>query len=247
MNEHDNIADELEALIQGGYNPTSDEADKEDTDLSDDEVVDTETNDTPAEDDQDTDDTIEEDEGENTPVDDDDLDESDDDDVDDEGDEDDVVDGDEPEDDDVDGADEDIDGESETDEEDDTDTEQEADVADGETTDDVDYQKQYEELLTNSKEALDFYDKVAGAKFKANGKEVEGFKDPEKLIQAQQLAYNYSAKMAGFKQYRPFMQPLKERGLLENPEKFDMIMDIVDGNTDALKKYIQDSGIDPLE
>ena len=239
MNEYDNVSDELEALISNGASAVSAEDDKEDTDPVEDEGTETETNDELDGEIQDTDEVLEDDEGVNTPADDDDLNDLEDEDELDDEDEDE---GDEP-------ADEtDKDGEAETEgEEDSTDTEGETDVVEPETTDTVDYQKEYQELLEKSKEAIEFRDKIVGVKFKANGKEVEGFSDPEKLIQAQQLAYNYSAKMAGFKQYRPFMQPLKDRGLLDNPEKFDLAMSLVDGNTEALKQYIQDSGIDPLE
>lgn len=91
-----------------------------------------------------------------------------------------------------------------------------------------------------------FYEDVTQAEFTANGKKVKGFVTADKLISAQQMAYGYSDKMEGFKQYRPYMMPLKEKGYLDNPEKFNLALDLADGNVDALKKHIQTLGIDVM-
>ena len=127
------------------------------------------------------------------------------------------------------------------------DTKPEADEAEGENTENIDYQKEFQKLEEKAKKAFEFRDKVAGVKFKANGKEVVGFSDPDKLIQAQQLAYNYSAKMAGFKPYREFMAPLKERGILEDPSKFDLAMQLLDGDKNAIAAHLKNLDIDPIE
>ena len=92
-----------------------------------------------------------------------------------------------------------------------------------------------------------FYDEVANAEFTANGKKVKGFQDPQKIIQAQQMAYGYSDKMAGFKQYKPFMMPLKEKGYLDDPDKFNFLMELAEGNVDALKTHMKALKVDPLE
>jgi len=92
-----------------------------------------------------------------------------------------------------------------------------------------------------------FYDEVVNAEFTANGKKVKGFTDPAKIIQSQQMAYGYSDKMAGFKQYKPFMMPLKDKGYLDDPDKFNFLMDLADGNVDALKTHIKQLEIDPLD
>jgi hypothetical protein len=91
-----------------------------------------------------------------------------------------------------------------------------------------------------------FYEDVTQAEFTANGKKVKGFDTADKLISAQQMAYGYSDKMEGFKQYRPYMIPLKEKGYLDNPEKFNLALDLADGNVDALKKHVQSLGIDVM-
>lgn len=92
-----------------------------------------------------------------------------------------------------------------------------------------------------------FYETIANAEFNANGKKVKGFTDPDKIIQAQQMAYGFSDKMASFKQYRPYMSSLKERGMLEDPAKFNFVMDLLDGDPEALKKHLQSLKVDPLD
>jgi len=116
--------------------------------------------------------------------------------------------------------------------EDDTDTDE---TSDGEPqgTDVVDYKA--------------FYDAVVNTEFVVNGKKVKGFADPQKIIQSQQMAGGFSEKMAGFKQYRPYMAPLKERGMLDDPAKFDLAMNLVDGDVEAIKAHLNSLKIDPLD
>lgn len=92
-----------------------------------------------------------------------------------------------------------------------------------------------------------FYEKVALAKFTANGREVEGFKDPEDLIRAQQMLHGYSDKMKVFKEYKKFLKPLEERGITQDPDKFNLAMNLLDGDVNAIKKVLKDKNIDPLE
>lgn len=119
-------------------------------------------------------------------------------------------------------------------EEEDTHAEPEnTEVATESTTDEVDYKK--------------FYEEVALAKFTANGREVEGFKNPEDLIRAQQMLHGYSDKMKVFKEYKKFLKPLEERKITQDPDKFNLAMSLLDGDIEAIKKVIKDRGIDPLE
>lgn len=144
------------------------------------------------------------------------------------------------EDNDTEGEDEDSDEEDEDDTDGDIDEESEdeaetEDPSDGEDsdTDKVDYKA--------------FYDQVVNTEFVVNGKKVKGFSDPQKIIQSQQMAGGFSEKMAGFKQYRPFMAPLKDRGMLEDQAKFDLAMNLVDGDKEAIKQHLQSLNIDPLD
>ena len=93
----------------------------------------------------------------------------------------------------------------------------------------------------------EFYEKVAMAKFTANGREVEGFKNPDDLIRAQQMLHGYSDKMKVFKEYKPFIKTLEERGITADPEKFKLAMSLLDGDPEAIKKVLKDKNIDPLE
>ena len=122
--------------------------------------------------------------------------------------------------------------EEETTDEDSTDTEEEADVAETETTDTIDYKK--------------FYEDVTATEFVVNGKKTKGFTDPKKIIQSQQMAGGYANKMAGFKQYRPYMNPLKDRGMLDDPAKFNLAMSLIDGDKEALKHHMETLGINPV-
>lgn len=110
---------------------------------------------------------------------------------------------------------------------------EEEDTTDTSNDDAVDYKK--------------FYEEVALAKFTANGREVEGFKDPADLIRAQQMLHGYSDKMKVFKEHKKFLKPLQERDILNDPDKFNLAMSLLDGDEEAIKKVIKDKGIDPLE
>lgn len=234
MAKYENVEDELNAIMSGDYEKPEvaeeeSNTNDEDTDHTEEEEDVTETNDEAAEQVQDTDESESDEDEENTLVDEDSSEEEDPDEV----------------------IPEEVDTKEDGEEaEDVTETEDEADGADSENTDDIDYKKQYEELMKSTEDYTkfkDFHEQVAGVKFKANGKEVEGFSDPKKLIQAQQMAYNYSEKMSGFKPYRKFMGPLKDRGILEDSTKFDLAMSLIDGDKEALKQHIKNLGVDPLD
>lgn len=92
-----------------------------------------------------------------------------------------------------------------------------------------------------------FYDAVVNTEFTVNGRKSKGFSDPKKIIQSMQMAGGFSEKMAGFKKYRPYMAPLEERGMFADQSKFDLAMNIIDGDKEAIKKHLQTLDIDPLE
>ncbi len=110
----------------------------------------------------------------------------------------------------------------------------------------IDYKKQYEELAQNSAALQSFYDEIT-SDIVVNGKKTKGFSDPKMIIQAQQMAGNYNEKMRGIKQYRKFMDPIKKRGFLDNSGQFDLAMQLLDGDKEAIKKHIKDLEIDPFE
>ena len=120
---------------------------------------------------------------------------------------------------------------------------------DGKETDEVNYEEQYKQLLSDNgklKEFENFYNEVT-SEFTANGKKVKGFTDPKKVIESQQMAAGFSDKMASFSKYKPFMNSIKDNGFLDNPDKFNLAMQLLDGDQEALKKHIKDLNIDPFE
>lgn len=100
------------------------------------------------------------------------------------------------------------------------------------------YKDEYEKLKT-------FYEKVTG-EFKANGKTVKGFTDPDRIIQGLQKAIGFEEKNAVINKHKQFLSPLKERGMLENPEKFNLALSILDGDKEAIKKHLKDLDINPV-
>ena len=112
--------------------------------------------------------------------------------------------------------------------------------------DKIDYQKAYEEALAQKTQYEDFYNQVT-SEFVANGKTMHGPKDPKKIVQAMQKAVGFDDKMKSFKKYRKFITPLDEKGVLDDPDKFNLMMSAMDGDSEAIKKIIQNAEIDPIE
>jgi len=90
-----------------------------------------------------------------------------------------------------------------------------------------------------------FYEKVTG-EFKANGKTIKGFNDPDKIIQGLQKAIGFEEKNAVINKHKKFLAPLKERGFLENPEKFNLALSIIDGDKEAIKQHLKNLEINPI-
>lgn len=114
-------------------------------------------------------------------------------------------------------------------------------------SDDTKEESDSERYMYNGVDTKEFFEKVALAKFTANGKEVEGFKDPEDLIRAQQMLHGYSDKMKVFKEYKPFIKAMQERELTKDSDKFNLAMSLLDGDTEAIKQVLKDKNIDPME
>jgi len=145
---------------------------------------------------------------------------------------------------------EDDDGQTEDTEEAKSEDEEENAQVDEGKTDEVDTEEKPAEEVPETTDEIDykkFYEEVALAKFTANGKEVEGFKDPKDLIRSQQALHGLTQKMEAVKEYQPFIKPLRDRKLLDDPDRFNLVMNLVDGDKEALKKFVKDSGIDTLE
>ena len=129
---------------------------------------------------------------------------------------------------------------------DEADTDEKGDGQVPENTDVVDYQEKYKQLLEESREAMEFRDKVVNTKFIANKKEVTGFTNPDDIIRAQQALHGYDSKMKVIKEHTKYLKSLKDNGMIEDPDKFNLAMSLVNGDPEAIKKVIKDNSIDPL-
>lgn len=118
-----------------------------------------------------------------------------------------------------------------------TDTKDQNDGSDNDTAI-PNYKEEYVKLKA-------FYEKVTG-EFKANGKTIKGFNDPDKIIQGLQKAIGFEEKNAVINKHKQFLSPLKERGMLEDPEKFNLALSILDGDKEAIKKHLKDLDINPV-
>ena len=92
-----------------------------------------------------------------------------------------------------------------------------------------------------------FYDEIANAEFIANGKKVKGFTDPSKIIRSQQMLHDYSNKMRGINEYKPYLKALKEKGIIGDEERFNFAMSLLDGDKATIKKHIEALKIDLVD
>lgn len=89
-----------------------------------------------------------------------------------------------------------------------------------------------------------FYDTLM-APIKANGKELK-IRDAQEAIKLMQMGANYTHKMQGLAPYRKKIQMLQNAGLLED-DKLNYLIDVAQGNPEAIKKLLKDRNIDPLD
>lgn len=90
----------------------------------------------------------------------------------------------------------------------------------------------------------DFYKKVM-APFKANGKTIS-LKNAEEAIQLMQMGANYTRKMQSIAPYRKTLLMLEKANLLDE-NKLSFLIDVSNGNQEAIKQLLKDKQVDPLE
>jgi hypothetical protein len=61
-----------------------------------------------------------------------------------------------------------------------------------------------------------------------------------------QKAIGFEEKNAVINKHKKFLAPLKERGFLENPEKFNLALSIIDGDKEAIKQHLKNLEINPI-
>ena len=89
-----------------------------------------------------------------------------------------------------------------------------------------------------------FYKQIM-APIKANGKTFQP-RSPEEAIRLMQMGANYTQKMQGIAPYRKTIQMLKNANLLDDG-KLNFLVDVSQGNPEAIKKLLKDSKLDPLD
>lgn len=89
-----------------------------------------------------------------------------------------------------------------------------------------------------------FYERVM-APFKANGKMIE-LQSPEEAIQLMQMGANYTRKMQDLQSTKKFVMMLENNGLLDE-NKLSFLIDLEKGDTEAVKKFLKDRKIDPID
>lgn len=92
--------------------------------------------------------------------------------------------------------------------------------------------------------ALDFY-KLVTAPFKADGKDIQ-VRSPEDAIRLMQMGVNYSRRMQEMKPLRAQNEMLKSKGL-DNPEKLNFMIDVMNGKPEAIQQLLKDKKIDPID
>lgn len=81
-------------------------------------------------------------------------------------------------------------------------------------------------------------------KFKANGKDIE-LRSEAEALSLMQMGANYTKKMQELQPHKKVLMMLQNNQLSESDLSF--LIDVKNGDAEAIKKLIKDSGIDPLE
>ena len=89
-----------------------------------------------------------------------------------------------------------------------------------------------------------FYESVMGP-IKANGKTFQA-RTAEEAIRLMQMGMNYTQKMQNLAPYRKKIQMLQNAKLLED-DKLNYLIDLAQGNPEAIKKLLKDKKLDPLD
>lgn len=89
-----------------------------------------------------------------------------------------------------------------------------------------------------------FYEQVM-APFKANGNTVQ-LRSPQEVVKLMQMGANYTQKMQHLAPYRKKVQMLQKANLLDD-DKLNYLIDLSQGNPEAVKKLIRDSKLDPMD
>lgn len=136
----------------------------------------------------------------------------------------------------------------ETNEEEQTDQEEDQDASEEDDTgsDEDDEERESDETDKESSDVdYESFYKALTAPFKANGKEMQ-VDNPEDAVRLMQMGANYNKKMSSLKPNLKLMKMLDNNGLLDEG-KLSYLIDLEQKNPDAIKKLVQDAGIDTYD
>lgn len=89
------------------------------------------------------------------------------------------------------------------------------------------------------------YSKIVGPLKAGKGTiEVKSIEEAQRLMQ---MGVGYSEKMRELNPHLKTMRMLEKNGLLGNDDQLSFLIDLQQRNPDAIKKLVQESGLDPLE
>jgi hypothetical protein len=88
-----------------------------------------------------------------------------------------------------------------------------------------------------------FYDRVM-TPFKANGKQIE-LRSIDEAVSLMQMGANYTRKMQDLAPHRKTLMMLENAQLLDQ-DKLSFLIDLNNGNPQAIQKLLKDKGVDPM-
>ena len=89
-----------------------------------------------------------------------------------------------------------------------------------------------------------FYKQIM-APFKANGKLIQ-LQSVDEVIALMQMGANYTKKMQAIQTHKKYLMMLENNGLLDE-QKLSFLIDLDKKNPEAIKKYLKDANIDPID
>lgn len=107
--------------------------------------------------------------------------------------------------------------------------------------------KEEPESSTEPSDTVDYKDAYSKIfkPFKANGKEIT-VENADDVISLMQMGANYVQKMTVMKEYMKTAKTLESAGIVSS-EDINYLIDLKNKNPEAIKKLLQDSGIDPID
>jgi len=90
------------------------------------------------------------------------------------------------------------------------------------------------------------FELLYGNPIKASGREVQ-LRNPEHAMNFIEMGIDYNKKMHSMKPHLKTLKTLEKEGLLDDAETLNLLLEVKHGNKDALKRFIAESDIDPLD